>query len=429
MRRRLLRGERCPVGGVGDRALRSSCGGCLGGETSGKVKTRLRWDEKETPEAFASRFADRIFVEDIKEQIEMKDLWNSRPPPRVIDVVAEAKTHADEGAALNLHEQRAWSLAESAAVLVRIMQKMVTARAKEVGELNFDKDDEDAVAFVTACSNLRAAAYGIDLSSPFEVRGIAGNIIHAIATTNAMVAGLACLECIKVVMDPSAIREKCRTTYITRYPSGPKGRETIIRSEPLNAPNPGCYVCNKAQLTLTVDTEHFTLKQLVDSVLRAQFDFIEPSVDVTTATGDQNVVFESGDGLDAYELEAYAANLPRTLAALGAGDGATLEVSDFAQSVAVSVTVAHEPEKTGRARKGEAYVGFEVSGDVEKAKAKEEEEAAAAAEGAEEGDGKKRKREEVAAVGEGGGEGAEGKKRSKATVDDDMIVHGDVIEL
>lgn len=63
----------------------------------------------------------------------------------------------------------------------------------------FDKDDQLAVEFVTAAANIRAASFGIPLHSLFEAKGIAGNIVHAVATTNAIIAGLIVIEAIKVL--------------------------------------------------------------------------------------------------------------------------------------------------------------------------------------------------------------------------------------
>ena len=65
--------------------------------------------------------------------------------------------------------------------------------------MNFDKDDQLAVEFVTAAANIRASSFGIPLHSLFEAKGIAGNIVHAIATTNAIIAGLIVIEAIKVL--------------------------------------------------------------------------------------------------------------------------------------------------------------------------------------------------------------------------------------
>jgi ubiquitin-like 1-activating enzyme E1 B len=65
--------------------------------------------------------------------------------------------------------------------------------------ITFDKDDEDTLDFVTASANLRSIVFGIETKSRFDVKQMAGNIIPAIATTNAIVAGLCVLEAFKVL--------------------------------------------------------------------------------------------------------------------------------------------------------------------------------------------------------------------------------------
>ena len=69
--------------------------------------------------------------------------------------------------------------------------------------MTFDKDDQLAVEFVTAAANIRASSFGIPLHSLFEAKGIAGNIVHAVATTNAVIAGLIVIEAIKVLKKDS----------------------------------------------------------------------------------------------------------------------------------------------------------------------------------------------------------------------------------
>ena len=67
--------------------------------------------------------------------------------------------------------------------------------------LSFEKDDDTNfhIDFVTSASNMRALNYGIKPADRFKTKGIAGKIIQAIATTTAIVSGLASLELYKII--------------------------------------------------------------------------------------------------------------------------------------------------------------------------------------------------------------------------------------
>lgn len=91
---------------------------------------------------------------------------------------------------------------------------MNDALLQDVGKLVFDKDDQLAVEFVTAAANLRAHSFGIPSQSLFEAKGMAGNIIHAIATTNAIIAGLIVLEALKLLSNRA---KECRSVKFFQY--------------------------------------------------------------------------------------------------------------------------------------------------------------------------------------------------------------------
>jgi len=68
-----------------------------------------------------------------------------------------------------------------------------------VEEFEKDQDDNYHVDFIYAMANLRASNYNLELMDWLTVKIKAGNIIPALATTTAAIAGLQTLEMIKVV--------------------------------------------------------------------------------------------------------------------------------------------------------------------------------------------------------------------------------------
>lgn len=95
---------------------------------------------------------------------------------------------------------------------------------------------------------------------------MAGNIIPAIATTNAMTAGLCVLQAFKVMRNQL---NKAKMVFLTR------GTERVISSEGLRPPNPHCATCGVAYATLVVDTKRAKLSDLVDDVLKGQLGYGE----------------------------------------------------------------------------------------------------------------------------------------------------------
>jgi ubiquitin-like 1-activating enzyme E1 B len=94
---------------------------------------------------------------------------------------------------------------------------------------------------------------------------MAGNIIPAIAATNAIVAGLLVLEAVKALANPAEIGQNCRAVFVER---AQKSRIRLLNSTLLPAPVPTCSVCSADEIRLTVDMSVFTVGALVDRVLK-----------------------------------------------------------------------------------------------------------------------------------------------------------------
>eukprot|EP00937_MAST-01D_sp_MAST-1D-sp2_P003580 g3580.t1 len=246
--------------------------------------------------------------------------------------------------------RRAWSPAESTrafcAAIVRFWADPLLRTA--AGSAEFDKDDAHAMRFVAAASNLRAGQFGIagGVQSLHDAKGMAGNIIPAIATTNAIVAGLQVKEALTVLRNrvkaeqaaapilaaAAPLSAGCKFTWVRSHPDG---RGALLSATSLDPPNPECIVSGTAARDgkpLTLDTHRMTLQALVDVVLCGDLGLEAPCV----AVGDRQVL-EMGDDAE----EALRVNLPKTLAELGVGNATEVSVDDFSQEVEVSLLVYH----------------------------------------------------------------------------------------
>ncbi|KAG2496953.1 hypothetical protein HYH03_004959 [Edaphochlamys debaryana] len=331
----------------------------------------LRREGPDGPEGaleYAARVFERVYTSDIQRLTEVKELWEKRAPPvplRMPDLIPESDMEAlrtalrtaKEGGlasaskALGLsNASQKWTPAQNASVLLLAIAMYHETRKDEVGSSSFDKDDDLAVDFVTAASNLRSTCYGIPEQSLFDAKGMAGNIIHAIATTNAVISGLIVTEAIKIL---AGCLSAVRNTFLYEFPSR-KRQLVTVNSEP---PKKGCMVCGKTQLSLRINTETTTLSSLLSGVIKKRLAVNTPNL---LAGG---FLYEEGEGLEDDEQAAYAALLPRPLAALPGGGlrhGTILTVQDQSQHFSVDLILTHtdslDPE--------EAPEGFLLEGEL-----------------------------------------------------------------
>jgi ubiquitin-like 1-activating enzyme E1 B len=194
--------------------------------------------------------------------------------------------------------------------------------------VSFDKDDDLAMHFISAVSNLRAEIYHIPMESEFNVKAIAGNIVPAIATTNAIISGTAVLEAIKIL---EGRLKDCRMTFCGPVAKSFRRKPTILYPSEAVGPNPKCYICNSSmnQLEIKLDTNITTLGYFVKEILQNQLSLAEPCVD-----GPKGGIYD-------HEVHQGHAKLQKPLKDVGITAEACLTVMDTLQDLEFEVTIHH----------------------------------------------------------------------------------------
>ncbi|DBA03434.1 TPA: hypothetical protein N0F65_002842, partial [Lagenidium giganteum] len=297
-----------------------------------------------TVKAYAIGVFRGLFEHEITKKLEMKVYKTATkvPKPLVLDEILTADQLAalqtkDANAQATWNDRDVWSVAECAKRFMACVGRMLLsepARA-HLGSYEFDKDDVLAMEFVTAGANLRAAVFTIPMESLYSCKGIAGNIIPAIATTNAIVAGIQVLEAFKILKAQKPIAEACKYTYCNRSWDS---RGVLLNPVALHKPNPKCYVCNKHIVELAIDTKRTRLQDLVDKVLKKKLGVNEPTISIGS-----NTIYEEGEDAE----ESLAVNLSKLLVELpgkGIHHDTMLSIEDFSQDFQCSIRVLHRDE-------------------------------------------------------------------------------------
>lgn len=291
---------------------------------------------------------EKIHGTEIQKQLDMDRYKAAKKTPTVLDPLIlkrgmSAKTEATVDTAI-------WTL-EQCVVQFRdgLVQAAKTLALGGVVLEEFDKDDDLAMRLVCASSNLRSSIFGITpLQSLYNAKGIAGNIIPAIATTNAICAGLQILECFQILQQQLLLEEKGKDKkkdlrlkesccYVNCLRN--KTRNGLyLTASTLEAPNPSCFVCRNAIIPLALNVKEWTLERLLKTIVKGRLGFEAPTVLI-----DGDFVWEEGDGAE----EEFLVNLPKTLDKLPCGGiqhGTVFELDDTTQNLTIQVSVTHRED-------------------------------------------------------------------------------------
>ncbi|XP_075978519.1 ubiquitin-like activating enzyme 2 [Anticarsia gemmatalis] len=302
------------------------------GNTAGNVerKSTRAWAAETNYDA--EKLFGKLFGDDISYLLSMENLWKKRRPPTPL--VWNNLPGKDDAPAQHsgLPDQRVWSVYECAQVFAascKALQKDLKSRP-DGDHLVWDKDEKSAMDFVTACANIRAHIFNIPLKSRFEIKSMAGNIIPAIATANAIVAGLAVLRAQSVLRGEL---DTCTSVYLR--PKVNHRGQLFVPEKTLTPPNPKCYVCvSKPEVGLACNLKVLTLKELT----AAFKDGLNMQAPDATVEGKGLVVLSSEPGETDH-------NNDKTLEEIGLNDGCALLVDDFLQNFEVRVRLQQEDEE------------------------------------------------------------------------------------
>lgn len=125
--------------------------------------------------------------------------------------------------------------------------------------------------------------------SYFLFSAIAGNIIPAIATANAMIAGLVVLHAFRVLNQEY---EKCPSIYLRK--KSIHSKFILAADKQISKANPSCYVCSpKPFVNVFVNVNTMTVKEFENELLKKHLNMVAPDA---VLDGKGVVVISSEEG-------------------------------------------------------------------------------------------------------------------------------------
>lgn len=240
---------------------------------------------------FALKLIRKIYQDDVEKSLKLESLWKTREKPKPIilegEILSELEVLLSDPANESLlsNDTKLWSVAENLYVLyksVQALQKRIKSDNNAV--ISFDKDDEDTLNFVATAANLRSHVFNIENKTKFDIKQIAGNIIPAIATTNAIISGFSSLGGLAHFKE-NAIASLAKSVFISIKHNK---RITSAQVEKPNSKCASCGIVTKGIMKISEAQLEMSLQQLIDLVVN-QYGF---SGDISIILGQSRLIYD-----------------------------------------------------------------------------------------------------------------------------------------
>jgi ubiquitin-like 1-activating enzyme E1 B len=212
----------------------------------------------------------------------------------------------------------------------------------------FDKENKEIVNFVFSASNLRASNFKIKNQTRFKIKEIAGNIIPAIASTNAIIAAIQTEECLKVLL---LKKEQLRNVNFNK-----EKKIASVKSQN-DEKNPKCPVCSQEALKkncnriiLTINSNEFTLGKLIE-VIKEKYSVANPQI-----YKNNSLIYESGEDLDEDEVEEFEKLKSNTLSTFISETSKEFRIFDLSGKIYFNLVIVNDVSKISEE--------FDIKGDL-----------------------------------------------------------------
>uniref|UniRef100_A0A0N5C4G3 SUMO-activating enzyme subunit n=2 Tax=Strongyloides papillosus TaxID=174720 RepID=A0A0N5C4G3_STREA len=284
-----------------------------------------------------SQIFNKIFYEGPAKLLEHSHLWEKRPAPKPItweSFLDNLKNFQCVGEfdQESVDQHKTLTMEENLIIFADCIKKlrhMALEKEKDDQYLYWDKDEKISMNFVTVCANIRAHVFGISQTKPFEVKSMAGKIITAIASTNAIIAACAMNEGVKILR---GLTKDLRISYLVEEPYH-KG-DLITSCEPFG-PSEECRACSEVKRRhYRVNLNLMTVNGLKNEVLIKDMSLTSPSA-CCNKTG--KIIICDEDSIPEEIMR-------KTLADIGVTSGSFLDIDDFFQQFNLVLCLHHSDE-------------------------------------------------------------------------------------